>query len=113
VFAWTYEYLKTYDTRIIQHKITMKEDVKPVQQKLRKFHPSLEPQIKAELEKLLDAKIIFEVRHYVGVSNIVPIRKNSGVIRLCVDFRNLNKYSKKDNYHVPQMEKNLQLVLGS
>ena len=31
VFAWTYEDLKTYDTKIIQHIIPLKEDPKPFQ----------------------------------------------------------------------------------
>ena len=34
VFAWSYEDLKTFDTRIMQHVIPIKEGVKPVQQKL-------------------------------------------------------------------------------
>ena len=29
VFAWTYEDLKTYDTKIIQHVIPLKENAKP------------------------------------------------------------------------------------
>lgn len=90
----------------------MKEDVKPIQQKLRKFHPSLEPQIQEEFKKLLDAKIIFEVTHFAWVANLVLVRNMNGEIRLCLDFMNLNKSSKKDNYPLPQMEKNLQLVLG-
>ena len=64
----------------------MREYVKPIQQKLRKFQPSLEPQIKPELKKLLEAKIIFEVRHYAWVSNLVSARKKNGEIRLCVDI---------------------------
>ena len=36
VFAWTYEGLKTYDTKIIQHVIPLKEDAKPFQQKTKK-----------------------------------------------------------------------------
>ena len=63
VFAWTYEDLKTYDTRIIQHVIPIKVGVKPFQQPLRKMHPKLEPLIQSEVKKLLDAKIIFRVRH--------------------------------------------------
>jgi hypothetical protein len=34
VFAWSYRDLKTYDTRIIQHTIPLKPEVKPFQQKL-------------------------------------------------------------------------------
>ena len=66
-------------------------DEKPVQQKLRKIHPNLENQIKIELNKLLKAKIIFPVRHSNWVSNLVPVRKKNGDIRICIDFRNLNK----------------------
>jgi hypothetical protein len=66
-----------------------------------------------ELKKLLDAKIIFQVRHSTWVANLVPVRKKSGEIRLCVDFRNLNRASEKDNYPVPPMEQLLQTVSGS
>ena len=45
VFAWTYEDLKTYDTKIIQHVIPIKVGVKQYQQPLRKMHPKLEPLI--------------------------------------------------------------------
>jgi hypothetical protein len=43
VFAWYYEDLKTYDTRIIQNTIPLSTKVKPFQLNLRKLHPSLEP----------------------------------------------------------------------
>ena len=63
VFAWMYEDLKTYDTKIIQHVIPIRTGVKPYQQPLRKMHPKLEPLIHNEVKKLLGAKIIFKVRH--------------------------------------------------
>ena len=63
-----------------------------------------------ELKKLLDAKIIFQVRHYVWIANLVPVIKNYGEIRLCVNFRNLNRASEKDNYLVPPMVKLLQTM---
>ena len=44
---------------------------------------------------------------------MVPVRKKSGEIRLCVDFRNLNRNSKKDNYLLPNMEHILQRVTGA
>ena len=47
------------------------------------------------------------------MENLVPVRKKNGDIRLCVDFRNLNKVSDKDNYPIPPMEKILQQVSGS
>ena len=80
----------------MQHIIPIKQESKPFQQKLRKYHPSLEPTTKKELNKLLAAKIIFPIRHTQWVANLVPVRKKNGDIRLCVDFRNLNKASEKD-----------------
>jgi hypothetical protein len=34
-FAWTYEYVRTYDTSIIEKKMPLKEDSKPFRKKLR------------------------------------------------------------------------------
>jgi hypothetical protein len=55
-------YEKFY-TRINQHIIPLKPEVKPFQQKLKKYHRSLEPLMCEELKKLLDEKIIFQVRN--------------------------------------------------
>ena len=49
-----------------------------------------------------------KLRSYFG-ANLVPARKKSGEIRLCVDFRNLNQASDKDNYPVPPMEQILRM----
>jgi len=113
VFAWIYDELKTYDTSIIQHTIPMIDNEKPVQQKLRNIHPNLENQIKTELNKLLKARIIFPVKHSKWVSNMVPVRKKNRDIRICIDFRNLNKGSQKDNFPLPPMEQILEAVVGS
>ena len=40
----------------------------------------------------------------------MPIRKQNGEIKLCVDLRNLNIASLKDNYVLPNMEAMLQQV---
>jgi len=44
---------------------------------------------------------------------LVPVRKKSGEIRICIDFRNLNKASLKDNYPLPKMDSILQNIVGS
>jgi hypothetical protein len=98
VFSWTYEDLKTYDTSIIEHKIPLKEEAKPFRQKLRQINPMLLPIMEREVKKLLQAQIIVPLRYSEWVANLVPVRKKNGEIRLCVDFRNLNRSSRKDNY---------------
>ena len=66
-----------------------------------------------ELIKLRDAGIIKPIRNSFWVSNLVPVRKKNGDIRLCVDFRNLNISSLKDNYGLPNVEAMLQKVTSS
>ena len=77
IFACTYDDLKTYDTIIIQYVILMESNAKPYHQQLRNMHPKLEPSVKKELNKLLDAKIVFLVRYSRWVSNLVPVRKKN------------------------------------
>jgi hypothetical protein len=71
------------------------------------------PLIEKEVKKLFDAKIIVSLRFSKWVANLVPVRKKSGEIRLCVDFQNLNRVSLKDNYPLPKMDYILQKVVGS
>jgi hypothetical protein len=66
-----------------------------------------------EVKKLLDAQIIVPLRYSEWVANVVPVRKKSGEIILCVDFRNLNRSSKKDNYPLLNMEHILQKVTSA
>jgi hypothetical protein len=66
-----------------------------------------------EVKKFLDAQIIVPLRYSEWVANLAPVRKKSGEIRLCVDFKNLNKSSRKDNYPLPNMEQILQRVTGA
>ena len=62
------------------------------------------PLIEKEVKKMHDAKIIVPLKYPKWVSNIVPTMKKTGEIQLCIDFRNLNKVSLKDNYHLPKMD---------
>ena len=105
VFAWSYDDLKDYDTSIIQHTIPIKPGEKLFRQRLIRLNPMLLPIIEKEIKKLFDAKIIVTLRFSKWVSNLVPVRKKNGEIRLCVEFRNLNKVSLKDTYPLPKMEK--------
>lgn len=104
VFSWTYDDLKLYETNIIQHTIGVKEDEKPFTKKLRRLNPMLFPLIEKEVKKLFDAKIIASLRFSKWLENMVPIRKKNGKIRLCVDFKILNKVSLKYNYPFPKMD---------
>ena len=62
---------------------------------------------------MFEASIIAPIRFSEWVSNLVPTRKKSGEIRLCVDLRNLNQVSIKEHYPLPKMDHIIQRVVGS
>jgi hypothetical protein len=58
--------------------------------------------IKEEVERLLEAGFIQTCRYVEWISNIVPMeKKNTGKIRVCVNFRDLNRATPKDEYPMP------------
>jgi hypothetical protein len=65
------------------------------------------------LEKLLKVGIIFPIKYFEWVSNLVPIQKTTGQIQLCIDFRALNRASIKYHFPLSNMEMILQQVAGS
>ena len=62
---------------------------------------------------MYEAGIIVPIIYSEWVSNLVSVRKKTWEIRLCIDFRDLNKASLKDNYPLPKMDHILQRVVGS
>ena len=103
VFAWSYEDILGLDTNTVVHKIPLEEGCKPIKQKLRRAHLDVWIKVKAELEKQWNAGFLV-VKYPQWVSNIVVVPKKEGKIRVCVDFRNLNKANPKDDFPLPHID---------
>ena len=54
--------------------------------------------IKEEVKKQFDTGFLAVARYPEWVANIVPVSKKDGKVRMCVDFRDLNRASPKDNF---------------
>jgi hypothetical protein len=65
------------------------------------------------LEKLLKDGIIFPVKYSEWASNLVLVLKTTGQIRLCIDFRALNRASIKDHFPLLNMKMIFQQVAMS
>jgi hypothetical protein len=64
----------------------------------------LEEKVIEETKKLIDAGFIREEETPEWVASIVPVKKKNRQIRICVDFRNLNKACPKDDFPLPVTE---------
>lgn len=101
IFAWSYEEMPSIDPSVVVHEIPTYPGAKPVRQRLRPVHPRKAAAIKAEFEKLLKASFIYPIPLTDWVSNIVPVNKKQGTIRVCVDYHDINHACPKDNFPMP------------
>jgi hypothetical protein len=98
IFAWSYKEMSGIEPEIVIHEIKTYPDAKPIWQRLHPVHPCKAAAIKLEVEKLLKDFFIYPLALTDWVSNLVPIDKKQGTIRVCVDYRDINKACPKDNF---------------
>src|SRR3954469_22930654 len=104
IFAWSYEDMPGLDTDIVVHRLPLKEDSPPVKQKLRRSRPDMSEKIKKEVEKQFDDGFLQVVNYPPWVANIVSVPKKDGKVRMCVDYRDLNRASPKDDFPLPHID---------
>jgi hypothetical protein len=105
VFAWSAKDLQGVDRYIIVHTLETDEKVMPKKQKLRKMSEEKVKAVEAEVQRLQDAKVIREVLCPVWLANTVPVKKKNRKWRMCVDFTDLNKECKKDDFPLERVDK--------
>jgi hypothetical protein len=77
---------------LVEHRLPIKADFRPYKQGARNFKPEIVGRVTEEVDQLLQAGFIQPCHYAYWVSNIVPVeKKNTGKIRICMDFRNLNR----------------------
>ena len=72
--------------------------MKPIKQKLRRMKLELTLKIKEEVEKQYNARFLRVVNHLGWLANVVLFPKKVGKVKMCVDFRDLNKASPKNDF---------------
>ena len=105
VFALLASDLRGVSREIIEHKLDIDPKIKPKKKKLRKMSDNKVEAVKAEVQRLLDAKVIREVKYPTWLANIVPVKKKNGKWRMCIDFTDLNKACPKDDFPLPRIDK--------
>jgi hypothetical protein len=111
-FAWSYADMLGLDPNLIMHHLSINIGVRPVKKKLKKMHPHIALMVKEELKKLLDVGFIQSIEYAEWISNIVPVSKLDGRIRICIDFRDLNKACPKDDFPLPNIDTIVDLTVG-
>nr|GFB20359.1 reverse transcriptase domain-containing protein [Tanacetum cinerariifolium] len=120
--AWKLSDIQGINPKFSTHKILMEEDYKPAIQNQRRVNPKIHDVIKKEVEKLLDAGLIYPISDSPWVSPVHCVPKKGGFTvvaneeneliptrlvtrwRVCIDYRKLNEATRKDHFPLPFMD---------
>jgi hypothetical protein len=104
VFASSKSDLTGFHRSVIEHALNTDPKVRPKLQWQRPMSDDRVKSAEAEVQKLLDARIIREVQYPVWVANVVMVPNKNGNMRMCIDFTELNKTCPKDPYPLPRID---------
>ncbi|GJR57889.1 reverse transcriptase domain-containing protein [Tanacetum coccineum] len=129
--AWKLSDIKGINPEFCSHKILMEEDYEPTVQHQRRVNPKIHDVIKKEVEKLLDAGLIYPISDSPWVSPVHCVPKKGGMTvvtndenelvptrlvtgwRVCIDYRKLNEATRKDHFPLPFMDQMLERLAGN
>lgn len=95
----------------VKHRINTGDNL-PVKQRAYRVSPTERRIIHDEVRKMLDRGII-QHSESPWSSPVVLVRKKDNSWRFCVDYRRLNKITKKDVYPLPRIDDTLDCLQGS
>ncbi|XP_018454115.1 uncharacterized protein LOC108825305 [Raphanus sativus] len=112
-FAWTTSDMKGIDPAITSHELNVDPTFKPIRQKRRKLGPERSKAVNDEVDRLLAADSIMEVKYPDWLANPVVVKKKNGKWRVCVDFTDLNKACPKDSFPLPHIDRLVEATAGN
>jgi hypothetical protein len=124
--GYTLDDLKGISPTICQDAINMEDDAKPIVEHQRRLIPKMKEVVRNEVLILLEAGIIYPIADSKWVSPVHCVPKKGGITvvpndndelipqrvvvgyRMCIDFRKVNKVTKKDHYPLPFIDQMLE-----
>jgi hypothetical protein len=128
--GWTVADLKGIDPSICMHRIHLEEGARPSCEAQCRLNPSMKEVVMNEVVKLLDAGIIYPISDSKWISPTQVVPKKSGLTvvenaagelipqrtttgwRVCIDYRKLNSYTRKDHFPLPFIDQILERLAG-
>nr|GFA23458.1 reverse transcriptase domain-containing protein [Tanacetum cinerariifolium] len=129
--AWKLTDIRGIDPEFCSHKILLEDEFSPKVHSQRRVNPKIHDVIKKEVEKLLDAGLIYPISDSPWVSPVHCVPKKGGMTvikndknklvptrlvtdwRVCIDYRKLNEATHKDHFPLPFMDQMLERLVGN
>jgi hypothetical protein len=128
--GWTIVDIKGIRPAKCMHQIHLEDEAKPTRDAQRRLNPHMKEAVKKEVLKLLDVGIIYPILDSQWVSPIQVVPKKSWITmvknedeeliptrittgwRVCIDYRRLNKVTRKDHFPLPFIDQRLEKLAG-
>ncbi|KAL4351851.1 hypothetical protein GQ457_06G014510 [Hibiscus cannabinus] len=128
--GWTMVDLKGISPTICMHKIMLEECHSNSVEPQRRLNPAMKKVVMKEIIKWLDAGVIYPISDSSWVSPVQCVPKKGGITvvtndenellptrtvtgwRICMDYRKLNKATKKDHFPLPFIDQMLDRLAG-
>ncbi|GJR32481.1 uncharacterized protein Tco_1108713 [Tanacetum coccineum] len=128
--GWKVADISGISPSMCMHKILLEEGTTPAKQVQRRLNPPMMEVVKKEIQRLLDAGIIYPISDNKWVSPIQVVPKKAGVTvvensdgelvttrvqngwKICIDYRKLNALTRKDHFPIPFIDQMLERLAG-
>ena len=127
---WSLADLKGIRPSICMHRILLEDGHKPSVEAQRRLNPTMKEVVRKEVLKWLDTGVIYPISDSAWVSPVQVVQKKGGIIviktennillpsrivtgwRICIDYRKLNKATRKDHFPLPFLDQMLYRLAG-
>ncbi|CAM8968604.1 unnamed protein product [Rhodiola kirilowii] len=128
--GWTLADLRGVSPAVCMHRILLEDGAKPTRELQRRLNPIMMEIVQKEIQKLLDADVIYPISDSQWVSPVHVVPKKSGITvekdaegkmvttrvkngwRMCIDYKKLNAVTRKDHFPLPFIDQMLDRLAG-
>ena len=128
--GWSLADLKRIHPSMCMHRILLEDGHKPSVEPQRRLNPTMKEVVCKEVLKWLDAGVIYPISNSAWVSQVQVVPKNGGTTviktenntllpsrtvtgwRICIDYRKLNKATRKYHFPLPFLDQMLDRLAG-
>jgi hypothetical protein len=88
-----------------EHELEIFPNTNPIKLSMRCYSPEKSKSMGEEINLLLEAKFIRELKEATWLSPPIMVeKKDTKIYRMCIDFTTLNKHCPKDYFPLPRID---------
>ncbi|CAM8982187.1 unnamed protein product [Rhodiola kirilowii] len=128
--GWTLADLRGVSPAVCMHHILLEDGAKPSREPQRRLNQIMMEIVQKEIQKLLDADVIYPISDSQWVNPVHVVPKKTGITveedakgkmvttrvknvwRMCIDYRKFNSVTRKDHFPLPFIDQMLDRLEG-